>query len=110
MTSPPVTPASPCRAARRRSRNSWVLPDDGIVDEIAMAIAAAGTRPVALTRTERRLAAERILASGGTPYLISRRLHVSGQTALALAAAIRSAQDGGASGAIPLPVPDREAA
>ncbi len=43
-------------------------------------------RPVALTRTERQLAAARILARGGTPDLISKRLHVSGSTAHALVA------------------------
>ncbi|MGO9501320.1 MAG: hypothetical protein ACLPUO_07035 [Streptosporangiaceae bacterium] len=60
------------------------LPDDGIIDPVAVEIAAAGTRPVALTPVERHLAA-RILASGGTPYQVSARLHISGATALALA-------------------------
>ena len=63
-----------------------VLADDGIIDLIAVEIAVRGTRPVALTRAERQLAAARILARGGTPYLISTRLHVSGSTALTLAA------------------------
>ena len=63
-----------------------VLADDGIIDLIAVEIAARGTRPVALTRAERQLAAAVILARGGTPDLISKRLHVSGTTALALAA------------------------
>jgi len=62
-----------------------VLADDGIIDLIAVEIAAQGMRAVALTRAERQLAA-RILARGGTPYLISERLHVSGTTALTLAA------------------------
>jgi len=35
------------------------------------------------------LAAARILAHGGTPYLMSKRLHVSGTTALLLAARCR---------------------
>ena len=69
----------------------WVLPDDGIIDDLAVELAAAGTRPVALTRPERRLAAARILANGGTPYLISKRLHLSCQAAHALAASIRAA-------------------
>ena len=73
MTAPP---------ARRR----LALSDDGIIDPIAVELAARGTRPVALTRTERQLAAFRILARGGTPYLIATRLHVSGTTALTLAA------------------------
>jgi hypothetical protein len=68
--------------ARRRLR----LADDGIIDPIAVEIAARGMRPVALTRVERQLAAIRILACGGTPYLIAQRLHVSGTTAHTLAA------------------------
>ena len=63
-----------------------VLADDGIIDLIAVELAVRGTRPVALTGAERQLAAARILARGGTPYLISTRLHVSGSTALTLAA------------------------
>ncbi len=68
------------------------LPDDGITDLIAVEIAARGTRPVALTRAERRLAAAAILARGGTPHLISKRLHVSGATALTLTARCRQAK------------------
>ena len=41
---------------------------------------------LARNERERQLAAAGILARGGTPYLISKRLHVSGTTALALAA------------------------
>jgi hypothetical protein len=67
-----------------------VLADDGIIDPIAVEIAAHGMRTVALTRAERQLAAARILARGGTPYIISKRLHVSGTTALLLAARYRS--------------------
>ena len=63
-----------------------VLPDDGIIDHLAVAIAASGTRPVALTRPERQLAAAAILARGGTPYQVSKLLPVSGTTALAIAA------------------------
>jgi hypothetical protein len=68
------------------ARRSLVLDDDGIIDPIAVEIAARGARPVALTPAERQLAAARILACGGTPYLISERLQVSGTTALMLAA------------------------
>ena len=64
----------------------FVLADDGIIDPIAIEIAACGLRPVALTATERRLAAARILARGGNPNLICQRLHVSWTTAVALAA------------------------
>jgi hypothetical protein len=68
------------------ARARLVLADDGIIDPVAVEIAARGIRPVALTRAERQLAAVRILARGGTPYLIATRLHVSGTTALTLAA------------------------
>jgi hypothetical protein len=54
------------------------LPDDGIIDPVAVEIAARGIRPVALTRAERQLAAARILTRGGTPTRICQRLHVSG--------------------------------
>ena len=77
-------------AAHRNGR--WVLPEDGIVDELAVQIAAAGTRPVALTPTERRLAAAAILAAGGTPYVVSKRLHMSWQSAHVLAAAVAAAR------------------
>ena len=70
----------------RRMRQPLVLADDGIIDTLAVDIAARGARVVALTRAERQLAAARILAAGGSPYLIARRLHVSGTTARALAA------------------------
>jgi hypothetical protein len=62
------------------------LPDDGIIDPVAVEIAARGARPVTLTPAERHAAAARILAKGGTPYLISRRLRVSRTTAVTLAA------------------------
>lgn len=48
----------------------FMLADDGIIDPIAVEIAARGIRPVALTHAERQLAAARILARGGTLYLI----------------------------------------
>jgi hypothetical protein len=72
----------------------FTLPDDGIIDAIAIEIAVAGIRPVALTRTERLLAAGRILAGGGTPHQVARHLHLSGATALVLAARIRASQPG----------------
>jgi hypothetical protein len=70
------------RLARRR----LVLADDGIIDLIAVELAARGKRAVALTRAERQLAAAAILDRGGTPYQVSKRLHVSGATARTLAA------------------------
>jgi hypothetical protein len=70
----------------RTARHNLVLADDGIIDLLAVEIAARGTRTVALTRAERQLAAAKILAQGGTAYLVSKRLRVSGTTALKLAA------------------------
>ena len=71
--------------SRRLAEESrWVLPEDGIVDEIAVEIAASGRRRVALTRTERRLAAARVLARGGTAWDVAMRLHLSWATARAL--------------------------
>jgi hypothetical protein len=66
--------------------HALTLPDDGIIDPVAVEIAARGIRPVALTPAERQLAATRILARGGTLSQVSRRLHVSGTTALTLSA------------------------
>jgi hypothetical protein len=68
------------------ARRRLALADDGIIDPIAVEIAARGMRTVALTRAEWQLAAARILARGGTPYLISKRLHINGTTAFTLAA------------------------
>jgi hypothetical protein len=73
------------------ARRRLALADDGIIDLIAVDIAARGARTVALTRAERQLAAATILACGGTPYLISKRLHVSGTAALMLAARCQDA-------------------
>jgi hypothetical protein len=70
----------------QRLQQLLVLAEDGIIDMVAVEIAARGMRPVALTPAERQLAAARILARGGTPYLVAKRLHISGSTALALAA------------------------
>jgi hypothetical protein len=67
------------------ARRRLALTDDGIIDLIAVDIAARGARAVALTRAERQLAAGIILARGGTRYQISKRLHVSGTTAHTLA-------------------------
>lgn len=63
-----------------------ILPDDGIIDPIAVEIAASGERRVRLTNAERELAAQNILAQGGGASLIARRLHVSGTIARSLAA------------------------
>ncbi|MEV5747167.1 hypothetical protein AB0L00_05060 [Actinoallomurus sp. NPDC052308] len=67
-----------------RRRTARLLPEDGILDPIAIDLAARGIRPVALTPTERRLAAARILAAGGTATTLARRLRTSHTTARAL--------------------------
>jgi hypothetical protein len=63
-----------------------VLADDSTVDPIAVEIAAPRHAHRRTHPAERQLAAARILARGSTPYLISKRLHVNGTTALMLAA------------------------
>jgi hypothetical protein len=72
-------------------RATWLLPEDGIIDPVAVEIAASGTRRVRLTAAERRLAAALILARGGSPNDLARRLCMSGNAANALAASIRAA-------------------
>jgi DNA-binding CsgD family transcriptional regulator len=67
-----------------RHRATWLLPEDGIVDPVAIDLAARGVRPVALTPTERRIAAARILAAGGSATTLGRRLRMSHGTARAL--------------------------
>ncbi|MEU8303420.1 hypothetical protein AB0C84_07635 [Actinomadura sp. NPDC048955] len=82
-------------AATGTGAGPLMLPEDGIVDPIAIEIAASGTRPVALTHTERVLAAARILAAGGGANTIAARLHVSGSTARTLAHQARRIGDAG---------------
>ena len=72
------------------ARATWLLPEDGIIDPVAVEIAARGTRRVRLTAAERRLAAALILARGGSPADLARRLCMSGNAASALAASIRA--------------------
>lgn len=52
----------------------WLIPEDGVTDELAVELAASGERRVRLTHNERRLATARILAHGGTPSLVYERL------------------------------------
>ena len=65
--------------------NPWLIPDDGIVDEVAIETAVRGRRPVRLTRLERACAAALILATGGSTDDLVRQLRVSKPTACALA-------------------------
>jgi hypothetical protein len=57
-----------------QDHDCWLLPDDGIIDRIAVGIAVNGTRKVCLTWSERFLATERIKANGGTCEDVSERL------------------------------------
>ncbi|MDN3358926.1 hypothetical protein [Actinomadura sp. DC4] len=66
-------------------RTVWLLPEDGVIDPIAIELAATGERSVALTESERRIAAGLILAAGGTPNLIAKRLHMAHTNARTLA-------------------------
>jgi hypothetical protein len=59
----------------------WVIPEDGIVDELAVELAASGERRVRLTHMERRLATARILTHGGTPSLVYERLGLTSMSA-----------------------------
>jgi hypothetical protein len=68
-----------------RQRTVWLLPEDGVHDPIAIELAATGERSVALTESERRIAAGLILTAGGTPNLIAKRLHMAHANARALA-------------------------
>ncbi len=70
--------------------SKWLLPDDGVIDWIAVGIAASGTRQVRLTRLERALAAALIMRRGGSAYQVARSLFVSYSTAAALAASVRA--------------------
>lgn len=76
------------RVTTQTSRNRWLLHDDGIIDPIAVELAATGQREVRLTETERHAAAALILAEGGSSWLIAKRLKISTAAARSLAASI----------------------
>jgi hypothetical protein len=86
----PPDPPAPVPAAcprPRGPRSPWVLPEDGITDEIAVELAARGVRPVALTPGERAAVVTAVLAGGGTVTLAARRLRCGYRTARTLAGA-----------------------
>lgn len=62
------------------ARMSHLLPDDGIIDPLAVAIAVTGERPVALTRTEQHTAARRLIGQGASTTTIAYRLRLNGRT------------------------------
>lgn len=68
---------------------SWLLPEDGEIDEIAVEVAVAGLRPVMLTPLERRAAAALILASGYNTDELAARLHMRNGDACVLAREVR---------------------
>lgn len=73
--------------------NPLLIPDDGIVDDVAIELAVRGRRPVALTRLERSVAAALILATGGSTGDLCQRLRVSKPTACRLARQARRLQE-----------------
>lgn len=99
---PPVTGLARICPAR--------LADDGIVDPIAVEIAAKGTRPVQLTETERLLAAALLLESGASLSLVAYRLRMGFDTARRLAAEFRAGVEAGKAAAAAQPEPVKEVA
>jgi hypothetical protein len=57
-------------------QDDWLLPDDGIVDEVAVNVAAHGIRKVRLTAKERLLAATEIMFWGGSNLDVITRLQL----------------------------------
>lgn len=78
-------PASPVRILRTR------LDDDGIVDMIAVELAAKGVRPVELTETEQTAAAVLMIKRGAPRPLVAYRLRLAASTVRRIAAAIELA-------------------
>jgi hypothetical protein len=62
----------------------WLLDEDGVVDRVAVAVAAAGLRDVRLTPAERQLAAAQIMATTGKLAIVCSRLHISAREAARL--------------------------
>lgn len=61
----------------RRNASHMELPEDGVVDLLAVDLAVAGERPVRLTPTEQQMAARRIIDAGGSRAAIARHLHIT---------------------------------
>lgn len=59
----------------------WLLPEDGITDDIAIEIASRGVRPVRLTMRERQLATIWMLLHNGTRPAIVRNLSLPNEYA-----------------------------
>jgi hypothetical protein len=73
-------PCGPCWEAARAHWRGHRPRQDTLIDEIAVRRAAQGD-PVTLTRLERVEAARVIVAAGGTPWEIVKRLRTSGARA-----------------------------
>lgn len=58
----------------RRLRDRDLLPNDGIIDRLAIEVACQGARIVRLTWVERDIAVARMYAAGKTPQEIQERL------------------------------------
>ena len=54
-----------------------LLPEDGLLDEVAVDIAVRNVRPVALTPGERTAAVDRMLSAGVAVAVIARRLRMA---------------------------------
>jgi hypothetical protein len=95
VTAPDVAPAAvdpiAFGIAARGTRPGWLLPDDEIIDLIAVEIAVKGTRAVRLTARERCIAAGMILARHGSDSVIAARLSLTPRYARELAARLRAA-------------------
>jgi hypothetical protein len=61
-----------------------LLAEDGIIDPVAVEVAAAGLRDVRLTPAEQKLAAARIMATTGKLAVVCYRLRISASTAARL--------------------------
>jgi hypothetical protein len=89
VTIDPYNLPGPAGDTERPQGDAWLLPDDGIIDPVAVGIAASGERRVCLTAPERHAAAVLILARGGTTAVIAERLCMTDRAARALAYTIR---------------------
>lgn len=86
------------------------LADDGIVDPIAVEIAARGARQVQLTETERLLAAALLFESGASLSLVAYRLRMGFDTARRLAAEFHAGVEAGKDAAAAQPESRKEVA
>lgn len=60
-----------------RITKGWILPEDGILDEVAIEIAIRGQRPVRLTLRERRAVVKSLIDRGASPGEIIEKLRTN---------------------------------